>query len=377
MTRRILLVGGAGFIGTHLARRLAVEGHAVTVLDTLLPQVHGPRAAFPEALLAAATCVKGDARRAATLRPVLLDAEVIYWLVAETGTGQSMYRVRRYTDTNLGALATAFDLLVGGRGPSERIVLTSSRAIYGEGAYVCPRDGRVVPQARAGRHPVHGWNPPCPVCGGAIVPVPTAETSPPSPGSVYGWTKLAQEQLLDRLTAATGVAARVLRLQNVYGPGQALRNPYTGVLMTFCNRALQELPLVLYEDGDITRDFVHVDDVVTALVRAGTGADLPPGACNIGSGVGTTIRQAAETIRDAAGSQSTITVGGQFRVGDVRAAVADTGHAVAAWGLAPAVSFAEGIRALIPWVRAQERVTDRSGASAQELAARGLLKVAP
>ena len=269
MSQRMLLVGGAGFIGTHLARRLAREGHEITVVDALLAQVHGTHAKFSSELRAIANCVKADVRRPAALRRMLHEHDVIYWLAAETGTGQSMYRVRRYTDTNLGALATLFDVLVKNRGTIERIVLSSSRAIYGEGAYVCSSDGGVVPRARTGPLPVHGWNPVCPLCDGPIIPLATPEESPHAAGSIYGWTKAGQEQILGLLATATGLDCRVLRFQNVYGPGQSLRNPYTGVLMTFCNRALAGDPLILFEDGEITRDFVHVDDAVAALAVAG------------------------------------------------------------------------------------------------------------
>ena len=377
MSRRMLLVGGAGFIGTHLARRLSREGHDITVVDSLLPQVHGTHAKFSDELRRMARCVKGDVRRPAVLRPLLADHDVIYWLAAETGTGQSMYRVRRYTDTNLGALATLFDLLVKKRGVVERVVMASSRAIYGEGAYVCASDGGVVPRARTGRHRVHGWNPGCPVCDGAVIPLATPEESPHAAGSVYGWTKSGQEQLLGLLGSATGVEARVLRLQNVYGPGQSLRNPYTGVLMTFCNRALAGDPLGLYEDGEITRDFVHVDDVVAALAVAGSRDRLSQDTLNVGSGVATPIRHAAETIRDAARSTSSVVVGGQFRIGDVRHAVADIRRAGQAFGFRPTVDFGDGIRRLLDWVREQGPVRDRSAATARELAARGLLKTAP
>ena len=377
MSRRMLLVGGAGFIGTHLARRLSREGHDITVVDSLLSQVHGTHAKFSAELQKIATCVKGDVRRPAVLRSLLADHDVIYWLAAETGTGQSMYRVRRYTDTNLGALATLFDLLVKRRGAIERVIMASSRAIYGEGAYVCASDGGVVPRARTGRHPVHGWNPGCPICDGPVAPVATPEESPHAAGSVYGWTKSGQEQLLGLLGSATGVEGRVLRLQNVYGPGQSLRNPYTGVLMTFCNRALAGDPLVLYEDGEITRDFVHVDDVVAALAIIGSRDRLLRETLNIGSGIATTIRHAAETIRDAARSSSSVVVGGQFRMGDVRHAVADVRRAGEAFGFRRTVEFADGIGRLLDWVRQQAPVPDRSAATARELAARGLLKTGP
>ena len=371
---RALLVGGAGFIGTHLARRLAAAGHEVTVLDNLSEQVHGPRAAFPAELHAVARCVKGDARRPDDLRPVLKNQETVYWLVAETGTGQSMYRVGRYVDTNLGALAVLCDELVANRGSVRRVVLTSSRALYGEGAYCCTRHGEVVPRPRSGRDPVHGWWPGCPVCGGQLQPLPTPETAPTQPGSVYGWTKLGQEQLLEVVARAIGVELTVLRCQNVYGPGQALRNPYTGVLMVFFTRAMAGEPLVLFEDGEITRDFVHVTDVVSALEAAGTAAHAGGATFNIGSGVPTTIRRAAETVAAVVGSGSPITVGAQFRVGDVRYAVADLTRVTEGLGFRPSVGFGDGIADLLPWVRAQEAAPDGFSSSTTEMARHGLLR---
>jgi dTDP-L-rhamnose 4-epimerase len=376
MARRILLVGGAGFIGTHLARRLAGEGHTVTILDSLHPQVHGRSARFSRELRSLARCIRGDARRAPTLAAALRRQDVVYWLAAETGTGQSMYRVRRYVDVNLGALGTVFDALLRDRADVERLVLTSSRAIYGEGRWSCEVDGFVVPEARAGRHSRHGWNPACPACEGGVTPLPTPESSPPQPGSVYGWTKLGQEQLLSLLQRAAGVETAVLRLQNVFGPGQALGNPYTGVLMTFCNRALRGEGLTLYEDGEIARDFVYVEDAVSALATAGTGRVPGGGPYNIGSGVATTVREAAEAIVAAARSDSTIAVGGQFRVGDIRYAVADLARAAAGLRYCPTVSFADGIAQLVMWVEAQGPVADRTDRAARELAARGLLKTA-
>ncbi len=376
MGRRILLVGGAGFIGTHLARRLACAGDTVTILDSLHPQVHGRGARFGRELRGLARCIRGDARRAATLAAALRSQEVVYWLAAETGTGQSMYRVRRYVDVNLGALGTLFDALVRERADVERLVLTSSRAIYGEGRWACEADGFVVPEARAGRHPRHGWNPACPACGGSVAPLPTPESSPPQPGSVYGWTKLGQEQLLSLLARAAGVETAVLRLQNVFGPGQALRNPYTGVLMTFCNRALRGEGLTLYEDGEIARDFVYVDDVVSALVTAGRAPVAGGAPYNVGSGVATTVREAAEAIVAAARSDSAIAVGGQFRVGDIRYAVADLARAADGLRYRPSMSFTDGIARLVAWVAAEGPVADRTDRAARELAARGLLKTA-
>jgi dTDP-L-rhamnose 4-epimerase len=191
---------------------------------------------------------------------------------------------------------------------------------------------------------------------------------------VYGWTKLGQEQLLEVVGRAVGIEHTVLRCQNVYGPGQALRNPYTGVLMVFFNRALAGEPLVLFEDGDITRDFVHVTDVAAALESAGTLPEAARGTFNVGSGVPTTIRRAAEAVASVTGTRSAITVGGQFRVGDVRYAVADLTSAAEGLGYRPTVDFAHGIAELLPWVQAQGGGRDRFAASATEMARHGLLR---
>jgi dTDP-L-rhamnose 4-epimerase len=374
VTVRVLLVGGAGFIGRHLARRLAAAGHQLTILDSLTHQVHGRGADFPAELREVADCVRGDARRRRDLRRVLSGSEVIYWLAAETGTGQSMYRVGRYVDTNVAALAALCDELIVGRKELRRVVLASSRAVSGEGAYVCSADGVVVPGARAGHDPVHGWWPRCPRCGGAIQPQPTGEQVPPSPTSVYGWTKLAQEQLLQVVGDAVQLEYSILRFHNVYGPGQALANPYTGVLLVFFNRALAGAPLILFEDGEITRDFVYVDDVVTALEAAGSRPEVHRRALTIGSGIPTTIGTAAEAIRTVTGSSSEISIGGQFRVGDIRYALADISQAQSSLGYRPATGFVDGLTRLLPWIRNQQMPPDRFADSAREMARVGLLR---
>lgn len=371
---RVLLVGGAGFIGSHLARRLAAAGDQVTILDLLTPQVHGTDADFPPQLRDVAACIRGDARDPRDLRRVLSGQEVVYWLAAETGTGQSMYQVGRYVDTNVMALAAFADELVGGQSDLRRVVLASSRAVSGEGAYACSRDGIVAPAARAGQHPEHGWSPPCPVCGGPIQPVPTGDQVAPRPTSVYGWTKLAQEQLLSVVGDAVGLEYSILRFHNVYGPGQALANPYTGVLLVFFNRALGGEPLILFEDGEITRDFVHVEDVVAALEAAGSKAGAEGNTFTIGSGVPTTIRSAAEAIRAVTGSSSDISVGGQFRVGDVRYAVADISRAERLLEFRPEIEFRDGLARLLPWICDQQLPPDRFVESAREMARAGLLR---
>lgn len=371
---RILIVGGAGFIGAHLSARLATRGDEVTVLDALLPQVHGPKAKFPPALRRVARCVHGDARQPVHLRAALKGQELVYWLAAETGTGQSMYRVRRYVSANVGGLAALCEALLEARACVKRVVLTSSRAVYGEGAYRCTHHGVVVPLPRLGRHPEHGWWPACPTCSGSIRPLPTPESVLPRPSSVYGWTKLAQEQLLQMMGDSLGVECAMLRLQNVYGPGQALRNPYTGVLALFCTRAVSGAPLVVYEDGEIARDFVYVGDVVGALLAAGQEPRAAGQVFNIGTGRPVTIRQAAESMRRLTATSSPIEIGGHFRIGDVRHAVADIDRARIILGWSPELEFEHGLAKLVTWVRAQSRSPDRSASVARELGRRGILK---
>jgi dTDP-L-rhamnose 4-epimerase len=357
-----------------LARRLAAGGHQLAILDSLTAQVHGRDAAFPPEVREVADCVRGDARRPRDLRKVLSGQELIYWLAAETGTGQSMYRVGRYVDTNVGALATLCDELVARRNSVRRVVLASSRAVSGEGAYMCPGDGLVVPGPREGHDAEHGWSPRCPRCGGPIQPVPTGDQVPPRPTSVYGWTKLAQEQLLQVVGDALDLEYSLLRFHNVYGAGQALANPYTGVLMVFFGRALSGEPLILFEDGEITRDFVHVEDVVTALEASGTLPETDRTPLTIGTGVPTTIRNAADAIRAVTGSSSEISIGGQFRVGDIRYAVADISGAERALGYRPKVGFMDGLTRLLPWIRNQQMPPDRFADSAREMARVGLLR---
>lgn len=345
---RVFITGAAGFIGSRLGRALVQEGAEVLGYDNLHPQVHGdhPSVDLPFAL------VRGDVRDRAALQSALHGhaPTVVVHLAAETGTGQSADEPSRYADVNVVGTARLIECMRDAPSPPRRVVLAATRAVYGEGAYADARGVVSIPPPRrtgdmaAGRFGLFGRD------GALLSPVPTPEDLPPAPASVYGSTKLMQEYLLQQTQAAWDTA--ILRLQNVYGPGQSLRNPYTGVLSIFCQQAMNGRTLNIYEDGEIHRDFVFVDDVVRAFVLA-CGAKAAGGqVINIGTGERTSIADAAGMILGLLGlPPQRLRVSGEFRSGDVRHAVANTARARELLGWAPAVPFAEGVAALVAWAR--------------------------
>jgi dTDP-L-rhamnose 4-epimerase len=347
---RILVTGGAGFIGSRLARALQSLGAEVLAFDNLHPQVHGDHPAIDPSL----PLVRGDVRDGAALGSTVHEflPTIVVHLAAETGTGQSADEPTRYAQANVVGTAQLIEALrTASRSPS-RVILAGTRAVYGEGAYRDRRDNLLVPPPRrdadmsAGRFGLFDEK------GEQLVPVATPENTPPAPISVYGSTKLMQEYLLQQTQAPWDVA--ILRLQNVYGPGQSLRNPYTGVLSIFCQQAMQGQVLNLYEDGEIQRDFIFVDDVVSAFVAACTAKTAAGRIINIGSGQTTSIAHAAERILSALGlPASQMSVSGAFRLGDVRHAVADTRVARQELGWSPEIGFDKGISRLVEWARSE------------------------
>lgn len=375
MAGRVLVTGGAGFIGRRLVRRLLEEGSAVTVLDALVESVHGPDPDVP-AELEGARFLHGDVRDAADWRSALEGTGLVYHLAAETGTGESMYRARRYVDVNVGGTALLCDLIGAMDAPPRRVVLASSRAVYGEGPYRCPAHGVVHPAPRSRERLAAGaWEPECPTCGMTLDPHPAGPGTPARPVSVYGLTKRDQEELLLELLPARGVEAVALRFQNVYGPGQSLRNPYTGILSIFSVRLLAGEGVNVFEDGRESRDFVHVDDVVEALLRSGE-ADLAAHAhvLDVGSGRPTSVLEVARLLADACGAPpDRIRVSGDYRVGDIRHAFCDPGPLRDALGVSPSIPLAEGVRGLVAWVRDSERVESRLDQALEEMRAAGLM----
>jgi dTDP-L-rhamnose 4-epimerase len=349
----ILITGGAGFIGSHLTRQLVSRGHAVTVLDNLSEQVHGPNPRFPRGLPPIARCVLGDICDRELLAAEVVGKEVIIHLAAETGTGQSMYAVQRYANVNLQGTATLLDIIVNNRPNNLRkIVVASSRAVYGEGKYECQNHGDVYPNPRVLEAMSQGrFEPTCPNCGLAVHVVPTSEDSPARPSSFYGLTKQVQEQMVLMFGAALCVDVIALRYQNVYGPGQSLSNPYTGLLAVFSNLVRQGRALNIFEDGKESRDFIYIDDVVDATAAC-LQAELPGiHVLNVGSGVRTTVLEVASAVRSYFNSRVPIQITGAFRMGDIRHSVADISRVRALTGFQPKWDFVDGLNEFLSWTK--------------------------
>lgn len=365
----ILVTGGCGFIGKHLCTRLRSEGFGVRILDSLEPQIHGTDYDARWMREAGIEFLQGSVRDPDACLEATDGAHAVVHLAAETGTGQSMYEMSRYMDTNVTGTAVLLEACV--RRQTGKIVLSSSRAVYGEGMWECAHCGPVHPSLRSARSGRAGeWNPLCPTCGARVVGLlPTPEDAPLDPTSVYGISKLAQELLVSSVKDIYAADVNILRFFNVFGPGQSLSNPYTGVLAVFANRARENKTIDLYEDGEILRDYVFVDDVVEALHAALLAHDTP--ICNIGSGHVVSIRYLAETIVAAAGSSSRLVVTGKGRAGDVRGLQADIRRSADVLGWTPKVSVVQGLALFLEWAFAQP-FEDRYEESLSELQRRGL-----
>jgi dTDP-L-rhamnose 4-epimerase len=376
MPNFVLIIGGAGFIGQHVARALLEHGTKVRILDNFNPQIHATEA-LPDDLKGHVELIKADVRDHEALKRALQGVETVVHLAAETGTGQSMYEIERYFSVNVQGTANLLDLLQNDDcGKSLRtIVVASSRAIYGEGAYHCDAHGMVFPEQR-GRERMSGgaFEPVCPACGLPVSLLPTPESAPFMPMSMYGLTKQVQEQAVLLFARTRGINGFGLRYQNVYGPGQSLKNPYTGILAVFSNLARQNQPVDIYEDGLESRDFVYIDDVVEATVRSVNYDGQFVGALNVGSGQATSVMTVAQEIKSFFGSESTIKVTGAFRMGDIRHNIADVSMLEKVLGFVPSVTFKQGLSNFLNWAAGQAP-EDKAAylRSVSELAARGLM----
>jgi dTDP-L-rhamnose 4-epimerase len=376
---KVLITGGAGFIGSRLAAKLAKQGNAVTVLDNLNTQIHGPDPTFPTSLAAIARCVRGDVCDGTLVAKLLEQQEVVVHLAAETGTGQSMYAVERYGHVNIQGTAVLLDRIVNNRSKSlSKLIVASSRAVYGEGEYLCEVHGHVFPLARTAADMSQGrFEPLCPICGIGVTPVATVEAAPFGPSSFYGLTKQVQEQMVLMFAAAVSIDAFALRYQNVYGPGQSLANPYTGILAIFSNLVRQGKPLNIFEDGLESRDFVYIDDVVAA-----TAACLQPDvhgimALNVGSGVRTSVLEVANAIVDHFKADASVKVTGDFRIGDIRHNYADISRVAELTGYAPRWTFEKGLREFLHWAEGFAAADAGFDRSIAELRDRGLMQSGP
>jgi len=370
----ILVTGGAGFIGSHLVDALVERGHRVRVLDALVPQVHGEVDA-PAYLNPEAEFVRADVCDPEAVGRALEGVDVVYHEAAEVGVGQSMYEIRRYVSANDLGTAVLLESLVNKRGRVRKLVVASSMSIYGEGAYACANcGGEVHPRVRpAAQLADRRWEVECPRCGGELRPAPTGEEKPLFPTSVYAVTKQDQEQFCLTVGRAYDLPVVALRYFNVYGTRQALSNPYTGVCAIFSSRLLNDRPPLIFEDGEQTRDFVHVSDIVRANLLALETDRADYKALNVGTGRPISIRDISRML--AAGLDKDIEpeITAKYREGDIRHCVADISLARETLGYEPRVSLEDGIPELLGWVR-EQKAADQVAQATADLESRQLVR---
>jgi dTDP-L-rhamnose 4-epimerase len=370
MAQHILITGGAGFIGSHLADELLRHGHRVRALDNLSPQVHGEDGGRPDYLAENVELVVGDVRDPDAIRRALDGIDAVYHFAAAVGVGQSMYEIAHYTGVNNMGTAVLLEELA--RRPVERLVVASSMSLYGEGLYRSA-DGTLVTNAERTREQLARaeWEP-RDAAGLPLGPLPTPETKAPSLASVYALSKYDQERLCLMIGRAYNIPTVALRFFNVFGTRQALSNPYTGVLAIFASRYLNDRAPMIFEDGNQQRDFVSVYDVAQACRLALEVDDAAGRVLNVGSGQHFTVREIAERMAEALGKQYIAPeITGKYRVGDIRHCFADISESRRVLGYEPRVPLEEGLVELVSWLEGQT-AADRVAEASAELAARGL-----
>lgn len=379
MGKNILITGGAGFIGSNLALELISKGHTVTVLDNLSEQIHGidpEKSALYKSIKGKVNFIKGDVRNREDWSKALQGQHVIVHYAAETGTGQSMYEIERYTDVNVKGTAIMLDILANDKeNEVEKIIIASSRSIYGEGKYNCQDDGIVYPFERQEKDMLaNDFSVKCPICGKNAELLVTDESSKIHPSSIYGLTKQAQEDMCMIAGKSLKIPVVAFRYQNVYGPGQSLSNPYTGILSIFSTRIRNGNGINIFEDGLESRDFVYIQDVIDATVLGIENDKANYNVYNVGSGVRTNVLEVAEALIHEYNSDVGYTVSGNFRLGDIRDNYADLTKIRQDLGFAPKVTFKEGISKFCHWVSSQEIKQDGYNKSISEMKEKGLLK---
>jgi len=376
--RNVLITGGAGFIGLSLTKKLVEAGYAIISVDSLSEQIHGSE---PSAEMIFGNIfddiefVQGDVRDRSLMESVMTRVDTVVHLAAETGTGQSMYDIYRYSDVNIGGTSLLLDVLANTVNHVNKVIVASSRAIYGEGKYQCENHGEQYPDSRRiDRLENLKFEHSCTFCDMELVPLPTDEDSKLSPASIYGVTKCSQEQLTLAFCQSREISAFGLRFQNVYGPGQSLNNPFTGILSIFSSRILQGLSINIFEDGLESRDFVYIDDVVQSIIKSIEVDNQFVGPLNIGSGIPTDVLSVTNLLQEKIGRTCDVEITGQFRIGDIRHNFAALDKAKTVLQYEPKVSFEDGIGRYVSWVQEQKISTDNYELSLTELRNRKLLR---
>lgn len=371
MSKQILITGGAGFVGSHLADGLLRAGHSVRVLDNLTPQVHGD--SVPDYLSPDVELVVGDVRDPDGVRKALSNVDVVYHFAAAVGVGQSMYEINRYMSINTQGTAEVLQAMLDTRHTPEKLIVASSMSIYGEGSYVCLECGeRAAPPVRTNAQLRSGrWDMHCSLCNGTLQPVPTDEKKPSGTNSVYALSKRDQEELCLIYGRTYGVPVTALRFFNIYGTRQALSNPYTGVAAIFASRLMNGQRPMVFEDGQQMRDFVSVYDIVRANMLAMESTESNGEVINIGCGKPITIMQVAEILARSLGKDLEPIVTQKYRAGDIRHCYADVTRARALLGYEPRVTHDEGFTELAEWL-AEQRAEDKAETMLSELSAFGL-----
>jgi dTDP-L-rhamnose 4-epimerase len=375
--KNILITGGAGFIGSNLTQKLVEKGFKVTILDNLSKQIHGnnQNSTLYSSIKDIATFIKGDVCNKSDWQKALRNQDAVIHLAAETGTGQSMYEISRYNEVNILGTSHLLDILANENHSIKKMIIASSRSIYGEGKYLCKNDGVVYPNQRQDIDMTNGeFNLVCSKCNEPLQLLATDENSKIHPSSIYGITKQQQEQMILLMGKSLNIPAVALRFQNVYGPGQSLSNPYTGILSIFSTRLLNGNDIDIYEDGQESRDFVFIDDVVSATILALEKKKANNKIFNVGSGIATSVSEVANLLKYLYNSDVKISVSGKYRLGDIRHNYSDLSKIRSELGFSPKFDFLSGITLFVNWVKTQEVMEDRYEISIQELENKGLIK---
>jgi len=377
MNKRVLITGGAGFIGSNLALKLLNRDYIVTVLDNLSPQIHGDDQLSPLYLSIKdkVNFIKGDVCNQNDWLKALDKQDIVVHLAAETGTGQSMYEIKRYVDVNIGGTALMLDIIANHRTDIKKMIIASSRAIYGEGKYLCEEHSYVYPEHRKDEDMKNGdFNVKCPHCGVNVQLHATDEQSDIHPSSIYGITKQNQEQMVLMIGKSLNIPAVAFRYQNVYGPGQSLKNPYTGILSIFSTRIKNNNEITIFEDGKESRDFVYIDDVVNATISGIENENADYEVFNVGTGIPVSVMTVAQTLNEKYNGKVNIQVTGNYRLGDIRHNFADITKIKKLLGFKPEYNFERGIGLFTDWVNTQAVGEDLFERSINEMKEKGLYK---